>query len=263
MPMNEWLSKIRRTLASWVSRAEFPYLVLFLLAALSLWLFVELADEVMEGESLPFDRAVIEALRTPGDLSDPIGPAWFEEAVRDVTALGGTAILTLVTVAALGFLWIERKPRTILFLLIAVVGGLILSLLLKAGFSRPRPDFLPHGQEVYTASFPSGHSMNAAVVYMTIGAILAQTERRRAVKLYVLALVIFLAVVVGLSRIYLGVHWPTDVLAGWTAGAGWAMLCWFFALRLRRRKMLEQETALGEPAPEEAQGDYDEAPPPG
>jgi undecaprenyl-diphosphatase len=217
-------------------------LVLFLLFAASLWAFAEIADEVLEGETKPVDRAVLTLLREPGDLADPVGPAWLEQAVRDLTALGGTAILALVVLAAVGYLALTGHPRMIAFLVFAIVGGLLLSLLLKAGFDRPRPDFLPHGQHVYTASFPSGHSMNAAVVYLTLGAILARAHARRALQVYVLALAIFITALVGLSRLYLGVHWPTDVLAGWTAGAAWALLCGLGARTLQRRRVLERES---------------------
>jgi undecaprenyl-diphosphatase len=232
------------------------YLIAFLIIALSLWIFVGIAEEVVEGDSLAFDRAILEALRTPGDLSDPVGPVWFEQAVRDVTALGGTTILTLITVAVVGFLLLERKPRTIAFLLLAVIGGLLLSMALKAGFDRPRPDFLPHGQEVYTASFPSGHSMNSAIVYLTLASILASAHRARRVKVYVVTAAIVITALVGVSRVYLGVHWPTDVLAGWTAGAAWSVFCWLLMHRMQQRRVVEGEAGPEELAePDDASGD--------
>ena len=229
-----------------LNRDGLQYLIFFLVIAMSLWAFAELADEVIEGESLAYDREILEAFRVPGDLSDPLGPGWLEQAVRDITALGGSTLLTMIVIAVIGFLLLERKPRTIGFLLLAVIGGLLLSLAMKAGFDRPRPDFLPHGHTVYTASFPSGHSMNAAIVYLTLGAILARAHRSRAVKIYVLSVAILVTVMVGLSRVYLGVHWPSDVLAGWSAGAAWAVLCWLLIHRMQRRRMVEDEAALGE-----------------
>lgn len=200
-------------------------LVLFLVVVLCLWIFVAIADEVLEGDSRPFDRAVITALRTSGDLGDPLGPLWLEEGVRDITALGSNAVLGLITLAVAGFLALAGRPRHVLFLLVAVAGGLLLGLALKAGFDRPRPDFLPHGQAVFTRSFPSGHAMNAAVVYLTLGSILAGRLASRLAKAYVLMVSMAVTVLVGLSRVYLGVHWPTDVVAGWSAGAAWAVLC--------------------------------------
>lgn len=231
----------RTRVLRWWRRADFATLALFLVLAGSLWGFVELADEVVEGEADAFDRTVLSLLREPDDPADPIGPAWVEEAVRDVTGLGGTAILTLIGLSVVGYLALTGQPRMIAFLVLAIIGGLLVSLLLKAGFSRPRPDFLPHGQQVYTASFPSGHSMNAAVVYLTLGAILARAHVQRALRVYFLALAVLITALVGLSRLYLGVHWPTDVLAGWTAGAGWAVLCGLGAMTLQRRRVLERD----------------------
>ena len=238
----------------WWRRPDFATLALFFVLAGTLWAFLELAEAVMEGDSAAFDRAVLTALREPGDVSEPIGPVWIEEAVRDITGLGGTAILTLIVLGVIGYLALTGHPRMIAFVLLAILGGLLLSLLLKTGFSRPRPEFLPHGQAVYTASFPSGHSMNAAVVYLTLGAILARAHARRVLRLYFIGLAMLITALVGLSRLYLGVHWPTDVLAGWTAGAAWAVLCGLAALGLQRLQVLESETeddnsALPEPGP--------------
>ena len=228
----------------WLSRDGLGYLLLFLLIATALWGFAEIADEVLEGETKPLDRALLLSLRAEGDPADPLGPSWLEQWVRDLTALGGTLVLTLITAGAVGFLLLERKPRTAGFLLLAVVCGSLLSLTLKAEFDRPRPDFLPHGDKVYTASFPSGHSMNSAVVYLLLGAILARAHHSRAIKVYLLGWAIGITVLIGASRIYLGVHWPTDVAAGWTAGAAWALLCWLLVYHMQRRRLVERETEI-------------------
>ncbi len=234
--LGRWLKHV------WLDRDALKRLVVFLLIAACLWIFAGIADEVMEGDSLRFDRGVLLALRTAGDPSDPIGPIWFEQSVRDITALGGTTVLTLIVIAAVGFLLIERKRRTVAFLLLAVLGGMMLTLVLKAGFDRPRPDFVPHAQQVYTASFPSGHSMNSAIVYLVLGAILAQAHRSKAIKVYVMTMAIVITVLVGVSRVYLGVHYPTDVLAGWTLGAGWALCCWLVIQFMQQRKVVEGES---------------------
>jgi undecaprenyl-diphosphatase len=222
----------------WAQR-EFAVLATLALAAAAVWVFAELADDVLEGETHAFDEWVLLALRSAGDRSDPLGPSWLEELMRDITALGSTGILTFVTLAVAGFLALDRKSHAALFLMVAVGGGMLLSTGLKMGFDRPRPDLVPHGAIVYTASFPSGHSMLAAVVYLTLGALLARVQPRRVLKLYLLGLAILLTVAVGMSRIYLGVHWPTDVLAGWTVGAAWALFCWAAALWLQRRGQVE------------------------
>jgi undecaprenyl-diphosphatase len=126
------------------------------------------------------------------------------------------------------------------FVLVSIVGGLLLSSGLKAMVSRPRPDVVPHLSIVYTSSFPSGHSMLSAVVYLTLGSLLAATTQQTVLRIYVLAVAVLLSVIVGVSRVYLGVHYPTDVLAGWVAGLGWALLCWLVARWMQRRRKVEQ-----------------------
>ena len=153
-----------------------------LIVAACAWGFAELADEVVEGESHAFDTALLLALRNPADLSDPLGPGWVQEFGRDVTALGGVGILAGLTLAAAGFLWMQGRRRTMWLVLISVGGGQLLSSLFKLGFDRPRPDLVPHEAIVYTASFPSGHSMMAAVTYLTLGALLANAQPSRALK---------------------------------------------------------------------------------
>jgi undecaprenyl-diphosphatase len=222
----------------WAQR-EFAVLAALALAAGAIWAFAELADDVFEGETHAFDEWILLALRSATDRADPLGPGWLEELMRDVTALGSTGLLTFITLAVAGFLALERKTNAALFVLVAVGGGMLLSTGLKMGFDRPRPDLVSHGSIVYTASFPSGHSMLSAVAYLTLGALLARVQPRRLLKLYLLGLAILLTVAVGASRVYLGVHWPTDVLAGWAIGAAWALFCWAAALWLQRRGQVE------------------------
>lgn len=222
-------------------RREFWTLALLAAVTFGVWGFLELADEIGEGTVQQIDRAVVMAMRTPGDPTDPLGPGWFEEMMRDLTAFGGIAVLTGFTLAVAGFLLIDRKRHAALLVVVAVGGGLLLSNLLKDLYDRPRPDLVPHGSIVYTSSFPSGHSMLSAVTFLTLGALLARVQGRRALKAYLLALAVAITLAVGVSRVYLGVHWPTDVLAGWSAGAAWALLCWLVALRLQRRGQVEEE----------------------
>jgi undecaprenyl-diphosphatase len=210
------------------------------------WGFVQLADEVVEGETDAFDTALLLALRNPADPSDPLGPGWVEEFARDVTALGGVGILVFMTVAVAVFLRLQGRRGDMWFVLVAVLGGQALSTLFKAGFDRPRPDIVPHAVVVHSASFPSGHAMMAAVTYLTLGALLARVQPRRVLKVYLLGLATILTLAVGVSRVYLGVHWPTDVLAGWTAGAAWALLCWTVASWLQRRGAMSPPGGAGE-----------------
>jgi undecaprenyl-diphosphatase len=147
-------------------------------------------------------------------------------------------VLTIVTISVAGYLSLEGKRQEAALLIVAVVGGLLISSLLKAGFDRPRPDLVPHGSIVSSRSFPSGHSMLSAVTYLTIGAISARLREDRRVKIYILVMAVLTTMLVGISRVYLGVHWPTDVLAGWTIGAAWALLCWFSTLFLQARGYL-------------------------
>ncbi|WP_188584109.1 phosphatase PAP2 family protein [Azorhizobium oxalatiphilum] len=230
-----------------VSRMERDTLVILALTAGGFYLFLKIADEVIEGETRTLDERILLALRVPGDLATPIGPRWLVESMRDLTALGGTTVLTLMTLAVICFLLMVRKHHTAILVTVSVAGGALISSLLKWGISRPRPDLVPHGMEVYSQSFPSGHSMMSAVVYLTLGAVLARTQASLRVKTFLFGIAIALTVVVGISRLYLGVHWPTDVLGGWTLGAAWAALCWLVMLYLQSKGEVEPE----EPAPAE------------
>jgi undecaprenyl-diphosphatase len=233
------MSSFGSRVLAWLGARELGTLTALLLAAGAVWLFLELADEVLEGDTAGVDEQLLLALRASNDTSDPLGPPWFEELARDITGLGGAAILTLLTLASAGFLALQRKLHLAVYLLLAVGSGALLSTLLKMGFDRPRPELVAHGQAVYTSSFPSGHSMLSALAFLTLGALLASGQTNLPVRAYLIGLAAFLTMLVGASRVYLGVHWPTDVLAGWTAGAAWALLCWAFAERLRRRGAVE------------------------
>lgn len=207
--------------------------------AILTWGFIEIAEEVRENGHHHLDEWLLTALRDPRNPKIPIGPAFLLESARDITALGGVTVLALVTLACAGFLWLQRKRRAMCLLLVSVLGGLAASGLLKQLFQRERPTVVPHLVTVQSLSFPSGHSMLSAVVYLTLGALLLKTVADRASRIYVLAWALLLPVLIGASRVYLGVHYPTDVLAGWCAGLAWAVLCSVVAEWLQNRGAVE------------------------
>ena len=221
------------TLRFW-EKIEFSVLLAGIVVAGGLWGFVELTEVARDSSARAFDTEILLSFREAGGPDDPVGPSWLEEAVRDVTGLGSMIVLVLVTAATIFYLLLIRKWREALIVLIAVGGGQILSSLLKLGIDRPRPDLVSHLAEVQTLSFPSGHAMMSAVTYLTLGSMLAGIVPGRATKIYVLGVAVLITLMVGVSRIYLGVHWPSDVLAGWCAGFTWAMLCWLVARRFFR-----------------------------
>ena len=222
------------TVRARLQRREVLPILLLGVAAAAGWAFVGLAGEVMEGDTGALDRRLLLALRAPGDPANPLGPSWLAEAARDVTALGGTTVLVLVVLAAASFLLLSRRGAEACILLAASVGATILELSLKGWFARARPDLVPHAVPVFDASFPSGHATLSAAVFLTAGALLARAAPEPRLKIHVATVAAVLAVLVGVSRVYLGVHWPSDVLAGWVLGAGWAALCWAVALRFGR-----------------------------
>jgi undecaprenyl-diphosphatase len=212
-----------------------------LAGTVSLAAFALLASEVSEGDTLAFDRWILLLFRSSSNPAIAIGPVWLKEAMRDVTALGGVIVLTIIVVAASGFLVVSRLRRAAVMVLVSVLSGVLLSNALKAGFARARPELVPHDAPVYTASFPSGHAMLSAVVYLTLGALLCRTQSSRAIKAYILTVAVLLTVIVGISRVYLGVHWPTDVIAGWLLGSTWALVSWVAMLWLQSRGEVEPE----------------------
>lgn len=232
----------------WIGRHELGSVLSVIALALGTWVFAEVADEVREGGAEGVDRMLLLALRSPEDLADPIGPHWLEEMGRDITALGGFTVLTLLTTLLVGYLLLVHKARAALLVLTSVLGAVAVSYLLKGTFGRARPTLVPHLVVVNSASFPSGHAMLSAAVYLTLGALLARLQSRLMVKAYVLLCAMLLSLLVGVSRVYVGVHWPTDVLAGWAAGAAWAALCWLVARRLQRRGAVEPAAPAAAPS---------------
>ncbi len=229
---NDLLGRLRKWVATVIVflRAREPIvLVGLLLVAGGSWGFIKLADEVVEGETVDFDHWAVRQLRSCDNAAVPIGPRWMAEVGRDITGLGGVAVLSLFITAAAGFLAIHHLYRTMAVLVVSTTSGIVVSSLLKNAFSRPRPDLVPHLSDVYTSSFPSGHSMMSAIVYLTLAAIVAPVLKHFWIRVYVLVCAISMTGLIGVSRVYMGVHFPTDVLAGWTAGLVWAIACWLIA----------------------------------
>ncbi len=226
-----------------IGHHELIILVILVIILSGILGFIKLASEVGEGETHTLDERILLAMRNPTNRADPLGPPWVEEMGRDFTALGGTAVLTFLTLSIVGYLLLLSRYDLALLVLVAIGGGMLLNTLLKLEFNRTRPDLVPHGVYVYDSSFPSGHSMGSAATYLTLGALLAHLQTRRWLKIYIMALAVLLTFLVGLSRVYLGVHWPTDVLAGWTAGALWALLCWTVTLWLQQRGQVRRQIA--------------------
>jgi undecaprenyl-diphosphatase len=193
--------------------------------AVCAWMLLRSVPKIYKGRLEAIDNQVLRALRRPENLSIPIGPKWLLQAAKDVTALGSGANLTVATGIVLGFLCLNRRFRATGFLLSSLGSGLLLCYSLKGSFARRRPTVVPHLAPFDPASFPSGHSMGAALVYLTLGSIISRQVIGSLTRAYFLLAALVLAVIVGVSRVYLGVHYPSDVLAGWAAGSLWSSAC--------------------------------------
>ena len=218
-----------------IRRIESRALILVIGVSGAIWGFFNLASEMGEGDTLALDRRILLALRNPANPADPLGSRSFEEAMRDVTALGGVTVMVLVTVVGVLAFLMHGRRRHALVLAATVLLADVSSEGLKMLYHRPRPDLVPHGSYVYSGSFPSGHSTLSAATFLTLAMLIASLEPNRATKamVYVLAMVLVLGI--GVSRVYLGVHWPSDVLAGWCLGGAWALAAWSVLLRMPGR----------------------------
>lgn len=234
--MVRWL----RNAVEWLGGHELVVLVGLLIPAAGSWAFLQLAELVQAGRTQQLDDWILRALRRPDNSAVPVGPHWLADAARDITALGSITVIVLITGSVAGYLLLDGKYAATLFVLASTASGFGLATLLKSLFRRPRPDVVPHLVHVHDYSFPSGHSLVSAVVYLTLGALLARMVASRRLKFYVLMLAVTLTGLVGVSRVYLGVHYPSDVLAGWCVGLSWASLCWLLGSHLQRKGVIER-----------------------
>ena len=201
-------------------------LAAIMLIAAGLLAFLRLGDAVRAGRTLDLDRRIILALRDPANPAQPRGSFWTRDILHDLTALGGVGVLTLTVLVAVIFLWVNRRRRHAAVLLGVVAAATVAGELIKAAYNRPRPDLVAYGDYFSQSSFPSGHSNIATVVWMTLALIVASLERTRVGKATALVVGAFISLTAGGSRVYFGVHWPSDVLGGWILGSGWALVAW-------------------------------------
>ena len=214
----------------------------FVVFILAIWVFLFIAHEVSDGDHLPLEQNWMRELRGDGQ-PDSVGRIWSKEVARDITALGSMIVLTVLTGLVAGFLLLSRRLGAALFLAIAAMGGQALNAILKALYERERPDPSLRWIEIDSLSFPSGHATSSACIYLTLAVLLSRLATTPGQRVYLIGAALFLSFIVGLSRVYLGVHYPSDVVAGWAIGIAWAELCWFAASAIGRRR-LTRKSAL-------------------
>jgi undecaprenyl-diphosphatase len=215
---------------------EIKLFLILLIIFLCLILFAEIGNMVNKGSTQQFDEMIIYSLRSSENPSLPAGPVWLYQFMNDITALGGGTVIGLITIFVAGFLALQKKYDALGLLLAATIGGTLIVFLLKDFYGRARPDIIFRLHEVGSLSFPSGHSMMSAIVFLTQAAIIARIQRSKKIRFYILSAALFLTFIIGFSRVYLGVHYPTDVIGGWVIGLAWASFCWIVVYFVQKRK---------------------------
>ncbi len=206
----------------------------WVMLAASLAIFLILSLTAPGGAFEAAEREFLLSLRNGDDPALLNGPGWLLYFVQNITALGGWPVLTVFSLALAGALMVQKQWSFLLVLLAVVIGETIITGVLKGFFDRTRPDFLPHLISASSKSFPSGHSASAAAVYFTFGLAIANVVKQRAIRRYALGASLVIVFLIGASRVFLGVHYPSDVIAGWCVGAAWASAVWLAAWRMGR-----------------------------
>ena len=202
------------------------------LATCALWGFLLLASETMAGDTHAADARILQWCRTAGTDGGAWGPGWLPEVMRDITALGSPAVLIMVGTMVWGYLLMASERRMAWLAAASCLGGWATSHALKGVFMRARPAVDFHGTLADGYSFPSGHAMMSAIVFLTLATLIARLAPHTRLRVYAIVTASLLSGLIGLSRVYLGVHWASDVVAGWIAGVAWALLVWALAHRL-------------------------------
>lgn len=226
--------------------SEIRIIITILLMSLGLLAFLVITGVVVTGNTRHLDELVLMSLREPGSYSVPKGPKALTGIMRDITSLGGATFVTLTTLIVAVYLLLQKKKRSLMLVLLATLGGGLLESLLKMLIARQRPGPMFQLMPEYSHSFPSGHSMMSAVVYLSIAVLLARIQKRRIIRIYVVIVALFLTFIIGVSRVYLGVHYPTDVLAGWSLGLAWASFVWFLSWYLELKSKSQANLPVDE-----------------
>lgn len=200
----------------------------FAFAMLALSGFAALAGEMRESETARWDMAALH-LAQQWRAAHPMGLA----VMRELSSLGSTPVMTLFTVLAAGYLCTVGRPARAVAVSLAMISAALAVTALKMGFGRARPDPIFAALVQDGLSFPSGHTSMSAVFYLTAGVLLAQRQEGLRVRAFLIGIAAFMTVLIGVTRVMLGVHWASDVLAGWAFGAGWAALWFWIASHLR------------------------------
>lgn len=219
--------------------AGWPAVTMITISSVTCLAFLGLAAQFLTGTH-EFDRMLLFGLPGPHDPAGPNGPKHLVDIAWSMTALGSPEVVALLTAGIVGYLAVARRLGTALLLILFVGAGTLFAFGFKVVFEH----LLPHHSVrldgiVADTSFPSGHAMLSSLTYLTLAFVWARTEPRLGIKVYVVASAAALAGLVGISRIYLGLHWPSDVLAGWIVGTAWAGLSWICMRRLAPAKRLK------------------------